>query len=309
VKPLAGAVIVAAVLAELAVNGQAVFRSNADEVLVDVSVMRGKSPVPGLTAADFVVTDNGVRQVIRDVSRNSDAIDVTLVIQREGVLSEIVTDPNGRSFRVRNQSAGLAVDSAGDHVRRLIQPTDGLRVLTADADVKPASDVSPKSGRSSILDGLTAAMMLKPTSVGRRQLVVGITGGTDDRSCVLERSRLNVALRTDAVVHIVALGQGQAAFTTVRPSYNGTASGMTFGVGVAAAPLQPIADATGGRLYQVEPGSNVETVLGPALEEFRTRHLLRYVPTGVAREGWHDIVVTVPSGSFDIRHRRGYEVR
>lgn len=81
-----------------------------------------------------------------------------------------------------------------------------------------------------------------------------------------------------------------------------------YGVGVAGAPLRPIAEATGGRLYQVDPGANVEKMLAPALEEFRSRYLLRYVPTGVAREGWHNIVVAVPSGSFEVRYRRGYEV-
>jgi hypothetical protein len=63
-----------------------------------------------------------------------------------------------------------------------------------------------------------------------------------------------------------------------------------------------------GRLYQVEPETDVERMLRPAIEEFRTRYLLRYVPAGVSRSGWHDIVVTVPSGSFDVRHRRGHEI-
>ncbi len=292
------------VVSALAVNAQVVFRSNADEVLVDVSVMRGNSPVAGLTVSDFVVTDNGVRQNVRDVSQNTGDIDVTLVIQREAVLSTLTTDSQGRFAGIRRQAAEGSIDAARVQVRGLIQPTDGLRILTADADVKLDADPQPQSGRSSILDGLTAAMMLKPTEVGRRQLIIGITGGTDDRSFVPERSRLNVALRTDTVVHIVALGQGMLSYSA--PFGNG--NGVRYGVGVAAAPLRPIAEATGGRLYQVQPGSNVEKTLAPALDEFRTRYLLRYVPTGVAREGWHDIIVTVPSGKFEVRHRRGYEV-
>jgi hypothetical protein len=295
----------------LAVHGQVVFRSNADEVLVDVSVMRGRSPVTGLTTADFVLTDNGVRQSIREVTLNSADIDVTLVIQREGVLSDLVTDPAGRSFRIRTLTAGPAIDSAASHVRRLIQPADALRILTADADVRLGDEAPSTSGRSSILDGLAAAMMLKPTAVGRRQLIIGVTGGTDDRSFVPGRSRLNVALRTDAVVHVVALGNGISGFSWTQTHGDGVRRGTVTGVagvGIAAAPLRPIAEATGGRLYQVDPGANVEKMLAPALEEFRTRYLLRYVPTGIAREGWHDIVVSVPSGRFEVRHRRGYEI-
>lgn len=302
-KRLFASVIAATVVSALAVHAQVVFRSNTDEVLVDVSVMRGRSPVGGLTASDFVVTDNGVRQTILDVSKNSGDIDVTLVIQREAVLSTLVTDSQGQVAGIRRQAAESSIDAARVQVRRLIQPADGLRILTADAEVKLGDERQSKSGRSSILDGLTAAMMLKPTAVGRRQLIIGITGGTDDRSFVAERSRLNVALRTDTVVHIVALGQGMLSYTAPFGS-----GGVRYGVGVAAAPLRPIAEATGGRLYQVDPGANVEKMLEPALQEFRTRYLLRYVPTGVTRSGWHDIVVTVPSGKFEVRHRRGYEV-
>jgi hypothetical protein len=304
VKPLVAFALVVSVGSGLAAQGQVVFRSNADEVLVDVSVMRGESPVTGLTAADFAVTDNGVRQSILEVSANSGDIDVTLVIQRETVLSSVLLDSQGQLAGLRGQAAEGSINAAEVQVRRLVQPADALRILTADAEVKLGGEPQPKSGRSSILDGLTAAMMLRPTAVGRRQLIIGLTGGTDDRSFVPERSRLNVALRTDAVVHIIALGKGMLSF--VLP--NGKTGGTTYGVGVAAAPLRPIAEATGGRLYQVDPGSNVEKRLGPALEEFRRRYLLRYVPTGVTRSGWHDIVVTVPSGKFEVRHRRGYEI-
>ncbi len=307
-RRLRAVVVTTAVVSGLAVHGQAVFRSNADEVLVDVSVMRGHSAVTGLTAEDFVLTDNGVRQAIREVRLNSAEIDVTLVIQREGILSDLVIDPAGRSFSIRTLTAGPAIDSAASYVRRLIQPADALRVLTADAEVRLGAQATSKSGRSSILDGLTAAMMLKPTAVGRRQLIIGITGGTDDRSFVPERSRLNVARRTDAVVHILALGQGMSGFSFTQTYGDGVRSGTVTGVGIAAASLRPIAEATGGRLYQVAPDSNLEKMLDPALQEFRTRYLLRYVPTGVAREGWHDIGVTVPSGRFEVRHRRGFEI-
>jgi hypothetical protein len=306
-RPFVATAIAALAFLIPAVHGQVVFRSNADEVLVDVSVMRGKSPVTGLTAADFVLTDNGVRQTLREVSRNSGDIDVTLVLQREGVLSDVIADPGGRTVRIRNLTAGPAIDLASSRIRRLIQPADGLRVLSADDDVRFGATTS-KSGRSMILDGLTAAMMLKPTSAGRRQLIIGVTAGVDDRSFVLERSRLNVALRTDAVVHIVALGDGRPAYVTTR-SYGTNGRLLTeYGAGVAGASLKPIADATGGRLFQVEPGADPQKILEPAVEEFRTRYLLRYAPTGVPREGWHDIVVTVPAGSFEVRHRRGYEI-
>ena len=43
------------------------FRASADFVGIDVSVRRAGRPVTGLTAADFAVLDNGVRQDVAEV--------------------------------------------------------------------------------------------------------------------------------------------------------------------------------------------------------------------------------------------------
>jgi hypothetical protein len=44
------------------------------------------------------------------------------------------------------------------------------------------------------------------------------------------------------------------------------------------------------------------------VEEFRTRYVLRYIPAGVERSGWHDLVVTTPGKRYQIHARRGYFV-
>ena len=43
--------------------------SGVDVVSVDVSVMNGLSPVPGLTTEQFAITDNGVPEEVESVSR------------------------------------------------------------------------------------------------------------------------------------------------------------------------------------------------------------------------------------------------
>jgi hypothetical protein len=69
-----------------------------------------------------------------------------------------------------------------------------------------------------------------------------------------------------------------------------------------------VSDASGRRTYRVGHSTKIVDVLGDAITEFRTRYLLRYIPTGVPREGWHEVRVRVTSGGVDIRHRRGYEI-
>src|SRR5690606_10650553 len=64
---LAGATLVMASAPERAAQEPA-FRVSTDLVTVDVLVFRGREPVQGLTASDFELTDNGVRQTVTSIN-------------------------------------------------------------------------------------------------------------------------------------------------------------------------------------------------------------------------------------------------
>jgi hypothetical protein len=71
--------------------------------------------------------------------------------------------------------------------------------------------------------------------------------------------------------------------------------------------LREIADATGGRLYDLQAGDSFITPLREALTDFRTRYVLHYHPRGVPATGWHALDVHITrAGSYDVRARRGY---
>src|SRR5689334_3058476 len=63
---------------------QATFRSGIDVVQLDVSVLRHGKPVRGLTAADFVVTDNGAPQAVDSVVVDQLPLSVQLVLDTSG---------------------------------------------------------------------------------------------------------------------------------------------------------------------------------------------------------------------------------
>jgi hypothetical protein len=65
-----------------------------------------------------------------------------------------------------------------------------------------------------------------------------------------------------------------------------------------------IADATSGRFFDIRPGLEFADTLRDELVAFRQRYLLRYQPTGVGGEGWHELSVGVRG--YDVRARRGY---
>src|SRR6186713_2135653 len=109
-----GGVFVAACVGLAGEVQQQTFRSRTDVVLVPVSVMKGRTPVAGLKAADFEVTDNGVRQTVDGIASDQVPIDVTLVL-------------TGRSAD-RNVEHARSLASA-EATRTFLQPADRLRLV------------------------------------------------------------------------------------------------------------------------------------------------------------------------------------
>jgi hypothetical protein len=59
--------------------------------------------------------------------------------------------------------------------------------------------------------------------------------------------------------------------------------------------------------FQVRMGAPIKDAFVRAIEDFRSSYVLRYMPEGVARDGWHDINVrVVKGGPYEVRARSGY---
>jgi VWFA-related protein len=113
------------------------------------------------------------------------------------------------------------------------------------------------------------------------------------------------ARRADAVVYGVAVAGtelavidvGQGRSVQVRPEY---LPGQTDF-------LEAIASATGGRVIKADETVNLPKAFDEILQEFRTRYLITYSPTGSDARGWHTIDLRVKGRRADIKARRGYE--
>jgi hypothetical protein len=72
-------------------------------------------------------------------------------------------------------------------------------------------------------------------------------------------------------------------------------------------PVSRIAEVTGGRTEFMRPGDDVPDSFGRALEEFRTRYVVRYAAQRVPERGWHDVRISVGGpGEYEVRTRQGY---
>lgn len=263
------------------------FRAVSELVPVPVSVRNGKEFVTGLTAADFELYDNGVRQPIGAVSARTLAIDVTLVVDTSGSVV-------GSLDRFRSDVREIA---------GMLRPDEQVRLVTFDTDVRAAVPMQPASRRlpvdritsgdmTSLVDAVMFALA-RASRPDRRHLVFVFSDGYDNASLMGYGAVPELAARTDAVLHVVLVRVSGAPDEWPNPAFDALA--------VAAA-------RTGGALYPpTESARGVVPAFKTALEAFRHSYTLYYTPTNVPPGGWHDIVVKVPRpGTYDVQARQGY---
>jgi VWFA-related protein len=290
-------VAVAAILLALS-DRQTIFRSTTAVVSVSVSVKRGNNVVANLKAADFRLTDDGVPQIVEAVSIESVPIDVTLFLDTSGSTA-------GKIDEMRHDvQTILQLLRAGDRFRLLtIGDAVSLAVPWVPAGTKVAASIEAVGGISLIHDALMFGLVHRPEP-GRRHLVVGMTDRRDCGSVVPVSLLLDVAGRSDAVLHLVdyAGGGGEARYR-VR------------GCSPLAAPrgeeiLTQAAERTGGQQHgqsRFFRASSIARAFKSIFDDFRQSYVLRYTPTGVKGAGWHAIAVTVPAAkNATIRARQGY---
>lgn len=293
----AAAIAGAATIVSIAAR-QPTFRATTAVVSVSVSVKRGNTVVANLAARDFTLTDSGVPQSIEAVSIESIPIDVTLFLDTSGSTS-------GKMDEMREDVQSiLQLLRSGDRFRLLtIGDTVEMPVAWVPAGTRVQPDLAPVGGISLIRDALLLALVHRPEP-GRRHLIVGMTDRRDCGSVASNALLLDVAGRSDAVMHLVDYsGSGGDEHYRVR------------GCSPQAPPegeelIARAAERTGGDVHQQSRffrASSIARAFRAIFGDFRQSYVLRYSPNGVAASGWHPIVVAVPSvRDATIRARQGY---
>ena len=71
-------------------------------------------------------------------------------------------------------------------------------------------------------------------------------------------------------------------------------------------PLKDLADATGGQLLEVTSSRDLRGAFQRILQDFRSRYILSYSPTGVPTDGFHRLEVRTKRRGLTVRARPGY---
>jgi hypothetical protein len=272
---------------------QGAYRAATDVVEISAAVTVGRRPASGLAAEDFEVIDNGVRQHVLSVASESVPIDVTLVLDVSGSVDRMLQDAIKQAVvRVQTQmrpADRISILTFNQRVREVLGQVAGAR-LSLDGLVQA-------SGQTSLNDAIAVAVVSPPVE-DRRHMALVFTDGVDTASFLEPSTVLAVAGRSRTAVFIVA-----RAWPRDVP--------LEF--------FHQLADATGGFVQQVNPvqviqqdaqhlemratGDLLDETFVRAFDEFRSSYVVRYVVTGVPREGWHDVAIRV------IKAGRTYRVR
>lgn len=256
------------------------FRSSALAVRVDVLVTNGGKPVGGLTAQDFELRDNGITQSIT-------------LADAEGMPLNVVLALDTSSSMTGARQADLV--AAGRAVIDGLKPVDRVALTTFSHTVSPSigltSDMAlargalarlTPNGRTSLMDGAYVALAATLAQPGR-SLVIICTDGSDISSWLEPTEVIESAKRSNAVLYAVTSADTRH---------------------VAA--LEDLASVTGGEMVRVTSSRDLGGMFRKILDDFRTRYVLSYTPSGVASGGFHRLEVRVKRRGVTVRSRPGY---
>jgi hypothetical protein len=268
-------------------SGQQVFRTRADVVAIDATVMDGKKPVTTLGIDGFVVKDNGVEQTLIDVGREQMPLDITLTIDLSGSV---------------NESELRIISRAMRQVGAALRPADRCGVVSFTLHIVQEVKMQPPpcdptlnlqtGGGTSFLDALLLSLVTAPM-VDRRQLNLILTDGVDTSSF------FELATIADTMKY----ASGQTSIAILRGGGGHLEDEATLRL------LSNITGTSGGQMMELRRGESLSEKFLDALEQFRTGYVLRYTPAGVPQAGWHTVDVSTKISKYKVRARQGYWFR
>ena len=275
------------------------FTVGVEGVFVDVFVTDGSRPVVGLTAADFELRDNGVRQPVELVAVESLPLTTFLLLDTSGSVA-------GEKL-LRLQAAGRALLGG-------LRADDEASLVTFDQEVRvrvpPTSDrprleravngILP-GGATALYDALYAGTLI--VSGRGRSLLVVFTDGEDNLSWLDAAQVRRVLLESNVLVQAVG----------IVPREEGTTRDSLFVSRPGDEPphvrtLRHLAEVTGGRFWAASAPDELAAAFLAILEAMKTRYVLRFEPGRAKREGLHELEVKLTRRRGSVHCRKAYFV-
>lgn len=274
------------------------FKGEIDVQLVHLQVLvvdAEGAPVGGLTAADFLIVEDGKRKSVEDV-QHAGEVPLVLGIAIDSSASMKPLWNHIRSVaEVFLRTSLTAEDRAFlvdfDESIRLLQPLTGSTTA-----LRARLERLVPNGGTALNDGILFSLVQYANEPGRRALIV-VTDGMDIDSRSEPEQAAGFAERTGIPIYFIDLGRDRIALA------NGAgADGESAGAPLMRAArsgdhvlrMRQQAEQSGGRLFRIDPElppsdflRSAEEVFDQIREDLRRQHVLAYysdTPVGAAIE-------------------------
>jgi VWFA-related protein len=287
---------------------QPLFRTGAAGVRIDALVTDDDRPVPGLTTADFELTDSGVAQAVQVTSVKDMPVDVICVLDTSSSLGDeglnhLIHATDTLIGRLRPDDRVALVTFSQIVTLRAPLSTDRRRVREGLRGLRAA-------GNTSVIDAAFAAAMLQPDT-DRSAMLLIFSDGFDTASWLDAQRVLTTIRRSPLVPYAVVIGDDVPESGKVMtpltvllrdplPTRDVFDPSERF--------LRNLVVTGGGVFMPAENSRQLERRFNEALDSFRQRYVLTYAPQGVETTGWHPVTVKVKGHSYRIRARPGYQM-
>ena len=253
--------------------------------------------VTDLTAKDFAVFEDGIRQELSLFTHENLPISLAVLIDCSASMDEKLSTAQAAATRFVKT---LRPEDAAE----VLQFNDRATVLqdfTSDhAELEAAIRRTQAAGPTALHNALYIALkeLGKQKKAGqlRRLAIIMLTDGEDTASLVTDEQVLELARKTEINIYSIRLA-GDRPADRMRPSFS-QASYM----------LTALSKETGGQVFFPASLNELESVYDRIAEELRTQYSVGYVSSNRRTDGkWRRIVVRVPDReSTTVRHKLGY---
>jgi VWFA-related protein len=293
-------------------------RTNVHLVLVPTTVTSKRGQlIDGLSADDFIVTDDSVRQKVRMDTSDTVLAPVSLVVlvQSSGISTPALARIRQVGPMVQplliGQRGQAAVISYDTEVRVFQEFTsDGTKIRKAFENIEPRTIKQAK-----MIDAVIEGMKMLDTRPENYRRIMVVMGESRDRGSMHKLGEaVELAQRAGVVVYSLtysAQGQAWTSSSDNDPSMPGGpdyigAIGELSRLGKTN-DADAFARATGGRHLGFLRQKSLEADISRLGEEIHSQYLLSFVPQESKNTGLHHIEVKVPKRSDAVvRARPGY---
>lgn len=177
---------------------------------------------------------------------------------------------------------------AGGHTEIEVPLTPNISAL------REAMDLWDPYGTTGLYDAVAMVPEISLGSNGAKRAAVLVTDGADNISAITPQQAQRLVQAADLPVYVVAL-PGREERATAAPFRYGDL-------------LKQLAQATGGRYYELEDPGQARRTCAEILGELRHQYVLGFSVTGTGPSRYHPIHVELrkPGKRVSLIHRRGY---